>query len=287
MNASSAFRELLENDLLIMPAVHDALCAKMAERAGFKAIFSAGYANSASLLGMPDINLLTMTEMVDAARRMSGAVEIPVIADADTGYGNVSNVFRTVREYERAGVAGIIIEDQVSPKRCGHMSEKQVISSGEMVAKIRACLDARRDDDLFIVARTDALSVNGMGEAIDRANLYREAGADMTFVEAVETVDQMRTVIRETDGPHMANMIPGGKTPILTADELRKIGYKVIAYPTVNTYAVAKATLELFDHLLVDRSIEGYKDHLMDFDEFNDLLGLEEIRGRERGYHDG
>jgi len=282
MNIGSAFRDLLDERHLIMPVVHDALCARIAENVGFKAIFSAGYANTASLLGQPDVNLLTMTEMVDAARRIAGAVDIPVIADADTGYGNVTNVNRTVREYERAGVAGILIEDQVSPKRCGHMSGKEVIPPEEMVAKIRACLDARQD--LFIIARTDALSVNGIDDAIDRANKYREEGADMTFVEAVETIGQMRKVIEQTEGPHMANMIPGGRTPFLTVEELEEIGYRIMAYPTINTYAVARATTEVFEHLRDRGSFAGLEDRLMDFDEFNHLVGLEDVREREKGY---
>jgi len=284
MNDGAAFREILRGDVFVMPVVHDALCAKIAERAGFRAIFSAGYANSASLLGMPDVNLLAMTEMVDAARRISGAVKIPVIADADTGYGNVTNVVRTVREYKRSGAAGIIIEDQVSPKRCGHMSGKDIVPREEMTAKIRAALDVRESDDFFIIARTDSLSVNGIDDAIERANLYREEGADMTFVEAVETVDHMRRVIDETEGPHMANMIPGGRTPLLTVEELTEIGYRVVAYPTINTYAVARATADIFEHLLAGGSFEGIEDRLMDFDEFNDLVGLDEMREKERRY---
>jgi methylisocitrate lyase len=281
----TSFRKLLrEEEVLLMPVVHDALCAKIAERTGFKAIFSAGYANTASLLGEPDVSLLTMMEMVDAARRIAGAVDVPVIADADTGYGNLTNVVRTVREYERAGVSGILIEDQVSPKRCGHMSGKEVIPPEEMLGKIRACLDAREDPEFFIIARTDALSVNGIDDAVERAEMYREEGADMTFVEAVETVDQMRRVISETGGPHMANMIPGGRTPFLTVNELREIGYRLIAYPTINTYAVARATAEVFDHLISEGSFSGLEDRLMDFDEFNSLVGLEKLRERERRY---
>jgi 2,3-dimethylmalate lyase len=283
MNAGAAFKDLLGSEILIMPVVHDALCARIAEKVGFRAIFSAGYANSATLLGMPDVSILTMTEMVDTARRISAAVDIPVIADADTGYGNVINVVRTVREYERAGVAGLLIEDQASPKRCGHMSGKEVISKDEMLAKIKACLDAR-EGDFLIIARTDALSVNGIDDAIERANIYREEGADMTFVEAVETVEQMRAVIKGTKGPHMASMIPGGRSPALSARELQRIGYDLVAYPTLNTYAVARATMEVFQHLFENGSWEGMENRLMEFDEFNRLIGLGEIREAERRY---
>lgn len=286
--SGASFRSLIQNyDVLIMPVVHDALCAKIAEKVGFRAIFTAGYSNSASLLGKPDVGLLTMTEMVDAARRIAGSVSIPVIADADTGYGNVTNVARTVREFEKAGVAGILLEDQVSPKRCGHMSGKEVTSPEEMMAKIRAAVNSRVSQDFVIIARTDSLSVDGIDDAIVRANLYRTAGADMTFVEAVENVDHMRRVIAETEGPHMANMIPGGRTPILSSSELANLGYRIVAYPTVNTYAVARATKEVFQHLLEKGTLEGLEDRLMDFDAFNEIVGLDEIRTLESRYHSG
>ncbi|HUV23914.1 MAG TPA: oxaloacetate decarboxylase [Methanomassiliicoccales archaeon] len=286
--SGASFRSLIRNDdVLIMPVVHDALCAKIAEKVGFKTIFTAGYSNSASLLGKPDVGLLTMTEMVDAARRIAGSVSIPVIADADTGYGNVTNVARTVRELEKAGVAGILLEDQVSPKRCGHMSGKEVTSPEEMMAKIRAAVNSRVSQDFVIIARTDSLSVDGIDDAIVRANLYRTAGADMTFVEAVENVDHMRRVIAETEGPHMANMIPGGRTPILSSSELANLGYGIVAYPTVNTYAVARATNEVFEHLFRKGTFEGLEDRLMDFDAFNEIVGLDEIRTMERRYHSG
>jgi 2-methylisocitrate lyase-like PEP mutase family enzyme len=286
--SGASFRSLIQNyDVLIMPVVHDALCAKIAEKVGFRAIFTAGYSNSASLLGKPDVGLLTMTEMVDAARRIADSVSIPVIADADTGYGNVTNVARTVREFEKAGVAGILLEDQVSPKRCGHMSGKEVTSPEEMMAKIRAAVNSRVSQDFVIIARTDSLSVDGIDDAIVRANLYRTAGADMTFVEAVENVDHMRRVIAETEGPHMANMIPGGRTPILSSSELANLGYRIVAYPTVNTYAVARATKEVFQHLLEKGTLEGLEDRLMDFDAFNEIVGLDEIRTLESRYHSG
>src|SRR5512136_2915204 len=206
----------------MIPGVHDALCARIAEKVGFKAIFTAGYANSAALLGRPDVSLLTLTEMVDIASRIVDAVNIPVFADGDTGHGNVTNVIRTVKLFEKAGVAGIFIEDQVEPKRCGHMVGKQVISEEKMVAKIKAALDARSDPDLIVMARTDALAVNGLEDAINRANLYREAGADLIFVEAPETVKQMRRITMEVKAPTSVNMIPGGMTPLLTAKELQE-----------------------------------------------------------------
>jgi methylisocitrate lyase len=185
-----------------------------------------GYANTASLLGKPDVSLLTLTEMAECAGRIADAVDIPVFADGDTGHGNVTNVARTVHLFEKAGVAGLLLEDQVEPKRCGHMSGKQVIPAQEMVAKVRAALDTRSDPDFIIMARTDAIAVNGIDDAIARAKQYRNAGADAIFVEAPESVGQMRRITAGIDAPLMANMIPGGKTPVLPARELQELGLR-------------------------------------------------------------
>jgi len=240
-------RYLLDEEILLIPVAHDALCAKIAERTGFKAVFTAGYANTASLLGKPDVSLLTLTEMADCASRICDAVDIPVFADGDTGHGNVTNVIRTVKLFEKAGVAGLFLEDQVEPKRCGHMAGKQVIPAQEMVAKISAALDARSDPDMVIMARTDALAINGLEDAICRGNLYAEAGADLIFVEAPESVDQMRRITREVEAPNMINMIPGGRTPLLPARELQEIGYSVVSYATACTYTIAIAVEYLFE----------------------------------------
>jgi 2-methylisocitrate lyase-like PEP mutase family enzyme len=211
---NNLLRKLITDpEILVIPVVHDPLCAKIAEQAGIRAVFSAGYANSAAYLGKLDVALMTLTEMVGCASRIVDAVSIPVFADGDTGYGNVTNVIRTVELYEKAGVAGLFIEDQVFPKRCGHMDTKKVIPAGEMAAKIKAAVGARNDPDLVIMARTDALAVSGINEAISRANLYREAGADLLFVEAPESVDQMWRICSEVKGPTFANNLPGGKTP--------------------------------------------------------------------------
>ncbi len=268
----------------MIPVAHDALCARIAEQSGFKAVFTAGYANSAALLGKPDVSLLTLTEMVDVASRIADAVDIPVFADGDTGHGNVTNVIRTVNLFEKAGVAGLFIEDQVSPKRCGHLAGKQVVSPEEMVSKLRAALDARSDPDFVIMARTDALAVNGIDDAIYRARLYREAGADLIFVEAPESAEQMRRIIREVKAPHMANMLPGGKTPMLTARELQEIGYSVVAYATACTYTITKAVRDLFETLYRTGTTAGFEDRMVKFDEFNRLVGLEEIRKKEEEY---
>ena len=285
MRKTALLRKLIEDEeILMIPVAHDALCARIAEQSGFKAVFTAGYANSAALLGKPDVSLLTLTEMVDVASRIADAVDIPVFADGDTGHGNVTNVIRTVNLFEKAGVAGLFIEDQVSPKRCGHLAGKQVVSPEEMLSKLRAALDARSDPDFVIMARTDALAVNGIDDAIHRAKLYREAGADLIFVEAPESVEQMRRIIREVKAPHMANMLPGGKTPMLTAKELQEIGYSVVAYATACTYTITKAVRDLFETLHQTGTTTGLEDRMVKFDEFNRLVGLEEIRKKEDEY---
>jgi methylisocitrate lyase len=285
MQKTTRFKQLvLSPEILMLPVVHDALCARIAERAGFQAVSCAGYANSAALLGKPDVDLLTLTEMVDCGWRIVDAVDIPVFADGDTGHGNTTNVSRTVKQFEKAGVAGLFIEDQVAPKRCGHMTGKQVIPPEEMVAKLKAALDARSDPDLMIMARTDAVAVYGIANAIERASLYRETGADLIFVEAVESVAQMRQVIAEVKAPHMANMIPGGKTPLLTAKELQDIGYAAVAYPTANTYVIAKAATDFFNTLYTTGTTGGMEKQMIEFEEFNRLVGLPEIRAAESKY---
>ena len=285
MKKNALLRKLIEDEeILMVPVAHDALCARIAQQSGFKAIFTAGYANSAALLGMPDISLLTLTEMVEVASRVADAVSIPVFADGDTGHGNISNVIRTVQQFEKAGVAGLFIEDQVHPKRCGHMAGKQVITPKEMVSKIKAALDARLDPDFIIMARTDAIAVNGIDDAIQRANHYKEAGADLIFVEAPESVEQMRMIIRDVDAYHLVNMLPGGRTPLLNARELQEIGYSAVAYATACTYTIAKAVRELFESLHKTGTTAGFEDRMMRFDEFNRLVGLERIREQEEAF---
>lgn len=288
MKKTSVLKSLIADpEILLIPVVHDPLCARIAEQAGMKAVFSAGYSNSAAYLGKPDVSLMSLPEMVSCASRIVDAVSIPIFADGDTGYGNVTNVIRTVEQYEKAGVAGIFIEDQVFPKRCGHMEEKRVIPDGEMVAKIRAAVDAKKDPDLVIMARTDAIAVEGIEEAIRRANLYSEAGADLLFVEAPETIEHMRRICSEVKGPTFANNLPGGKSPYLTAKELQDIGYAVVADATSCTYVIAKAVRELFTEMARNGSAAPCIDRMILFDEFNQLVGLPEIRKRERDYYSG
>lgn len=278
-------RHVMEEKILMVPVAHDALCARIAQKTGFKAVCSAGYANTAALLGKPDVSLLGLSEMVDCAWRIADATELPVLADGDTGHGNVTNVVRTVRLHEKAGVAALIIEDQVAPKRCGHMSGKQVIPVFEMEAKIKAAVDARIDPDFVIVARTDAIAVNGLNDALERAHRYVNAGADFIFVEAPETVEQMSAITREIRVPTLANMVPGGKTPVLTAERLQEIGFSLAIYPTAATYVIAQAMSRFFDALLRTGDLENLQDRMILFDDFNDLVGLAEIQQTEEKYY--
>ena len=232
MKKTTLFKQLIvAPEILVLPGAHDALSAKIVQQAGFQAVTMGGYPASAALLGKPDVNLLTLTEMVDHARKIAEAVDIPLFVDGDTGHGNVTNVIRTVREFEKAGVAGLFIEDQVSPKRCGHMEGKQVIPTEEMVAKIKAAVDARVDQDLVIMARTDARAISGLDDAIERGNRYREAGADIIFVEAPVEEKELRRVTAEIDAPTLANMVEGGKTPVHTAKGFEAMGFAVVAFP--------------------------------------------------------
>jgi 2,3-dimethylmalate lyase len=285
MKKTTQFKNLLlEGKILLMPVVHDPLCAKIAQDVGFKAMCTAGYANSAAQLGKPDISLLTQTEMADCASRIVDATDLPVFADGDTGHGGIPNVIRTVQLFEKAGVASLFIEDQAFPKRCGHMDGKHVIPAKEMVVKIKAALDARKDDDFMIMARTDAIAVNGIEDALDRAHKYTEAGADIIFIEAPENLEQLKRIPKELSVPTMANMIPGGKTPIMPAKDLEEMGYAFVVYPTACTYTIAKATQEYFKYLFKNTSTLGFDDKMLEFTEFNRLVGLDEIRASEKKY---
>jgi methylisocitrate lyase len=285
MKKTSLFkRYILDPEILIMPGAHDALSARIIEKAGFKALAVGGYPATAALMGKPDISFLTLPEMVDHLARLTDTVDIPILVDGDTGHGGVLNVARTVREFERAGAAGLFIEDQVFPKRCGHMEGKQVVGREDMVAKIKAALNARKDPDLVITARTDALAVLGVDEAIERGNLYREAGADVIFVEAPRSVEEMRRINREIDAPTLANMVEGGKTPFLPARELEAIGYNLVIYPVSATYAAAKAVTGLMEELKRTGTTSGFSERMWQFSEFSEFIGLEEFRRQERKY---
>lgn len=284
MRRTTRFRELVEApEILVLPGVHDALAARIAAEAGFAAITCGGYAATASLLGAPDIAQLSMTEMADMYARLCDSVALPVLADADTGYGNAVNVARTVRSFERAGVAALFIEDQVAPKRCGHMDGKRVIPVAEMIAKLKAALDARVDQDLVIMARTDARAIEGLEAAIERAQIYREAGADVIFVEAPLTVDEMTRICSEVPAPCMANNVEGGKTPLLSATALEDVGYALVAFPVAATYAIAQALRRLYTALHETGETASLQAEMISFAAFHDLVGLPKLREMERG----
>jgi 2,3-dimethylmalate lyase len=282
MKRTTRFRLLIEApEIVVLPGAHDALTLRLAEQAGFQAVTCGGYSATASLLGAPDVQQLTMTEMADMYARLCDATELPLFADADTGYGNTTNVARTVRSYERAGVAGLFIEDQLSPKRCGHMEGKRIVPAVEMAAKVKAALDARVDADLVICARTDARAVEGLDQAIERCQLYREAGADLLFVDAPVSVEELRRVCSEIDGPCLANLIEGGKTPILAARQLEAMGFAAVTWPVSASYAIAHAVGAVYAALLRDGTTNDVRDRMVDFAAFNVLIGLEQVREGE------
>ena len=267
---------LKQKGSLLMPGVYDALSAKLAARADFEVIFTTGYSLSATLLGEPDFGLLTQTEMLAAAQRICSVVEQPVIVDADTGYGNAINVIRTVKELIRAGAAGLFLEDQVWPKRCGHMKGKAVIPLEEQLKKLTAALEAREGGDLFVVARTDARQALGLKEAIRRGVAFKQAGADAVFIEAPETKEEMREIAQAVPGPLVANMIERGVTPLMSPEELSEVGFQMIVWPLAPLYASAKALKEVYGALRAQGTTQGILDRLMPFDEFHEIVGLDE-----------
>ncbi len=272
-----------EREAIVFPGVYDTLSAKIVERVGFPMSFISGYSVAATAIGEPDMGLLTQTEMLDQARRVCGSVQIPIIVDADTGYGNPLNVIRTVHELIAAGAAGCFLEDQVWPKKCGHMRGKKVIDRDEYIYKINAAVEARGDQDFFIVARTDALAAVNLDEALARMEAAREAGADGSFVEAPGKLEDLREIGRNAPKPLVANMIEGGKTPVLSKAELVQMGFSLIVYPLSGLFSTAKALEHIYQELLVADTTLGQETHLMLFDEFNELIGVDrkfEVAGR-------
>ena len=277
-------RFLSEQGQLLMPGVFDTLSAKIAARAGFEVVFITGYSLSATLLGEPDFGLLTQTEVVNAAQRICSVLDTPVIVDADTGYGNAVNVVRTVQDLTRAGAAGMFLEDQVWPKRCGHMKGKQVITLEEQLKKLRAALEARKEQDFYIVARTDARQALGLSEAITRGIAFKEAGADAVFIEAPESKEEMKEISRHIPGPLVANMLERGVTPLMGPEELKGLGFDLIVWPLAPLYSVAKTLTEVYSTLRRDGSTAKILDRLMPFDEFNEIVGLEEKYSLDQRY---
>jgi 2-methylisocitrate lyase-like PEP mutase family enzyme len=280
MRPTRRLRELLTQPGVVRSlGAHDVFTARLIEAAGLETVFLGGFGAAASLLGLPDVGLLTLTEMADAVRRTAARVSIPVVADGDTGHGDLHNVVRTVREFERAGAAGVLLEDQVTPKRCGHFSGKQVIPAAEMVLKLRAALEARQDTDFVIVARTDARAVEGLEGAIERANRYAEAGADVCFIEAPQGRDELERIPRAVRHPLLVNMLTGGVTPILTVEELGRLGYKIVVCP-IETLLVTGAAVQRLIRALLTRGRADQPDcEMLTFAQVKELLGLDEVLG--------
>jgi 2,3-dimethylmalate lyase len=276
---------LREQRPLLAPGCYDALSARLVEEAGFSAAYMTGFGSAAGRLGRPDVGLLTMSEMVDNAYRIAEVVDIPVIADADTGYGNPISVIRTVREFERAGVAAIHIEDQVMPKKCGHMEGKQVVAAREMAQKVRAAVDARRSSDFLIIARTDAAALEGLDAAIERGHIYREAGADLLFIEAPRTEPEIAAVAEAFKGvPLLFNYAEGGKTPAVEMSRLAELGFAVVIFPISTLLAATGAMRHVLARIRADGTPRAVLDELPSFPGFLEFIGLPEIKDLERRY---
>ena len=283
MRLTRRLRELLAEGLVMAPGVADALNARLVARHGFQAIYMTGAGTTAVRLGMPDVGLLTMSEMVDNAARIVDASGLPLIADADTGYGGVLNVRRTMQAYERAGVAGLHLEDQVFPKRCGHLAGKQLVPAAEMVAKIRAACDARSDADFLLIARTDAIAVEGLEAALERAEAYRDAGADMLFVEAPGAADLPKLAPR-LQAKLLYNMATSGKTPFLGREEIEQLGFSLVIDPHRLMLAAIQAAGQVLETLKETGSIAALANQLPGFRDFFDLMGMPEVQALEARY---
>lgn len=274
---------LAKKELVQAPGVYDALTAKIVQAQGFSAMYMTGYGTSASMFGFPDLGLLTMSEMVYNASRIADTVDIPLIADADTGYGNPINMVRTVREYEKAGVAAIHIEDQTWPKRCGHMAGKSVIDANEMAGKIKAAVDARKDQNFLIIARTDSLATNGFEHAIERAHMFAEAGADILFVEAPIEKEQVERIPKAlTERPLLLNLAP--RTPNFSAEEIKNMGYSVVLYPGICIAAAITGYIEELRRLKETGRQRDFSEWMQSFVEFNAFLGVPYYQELEQRY---
>ncbi len=291
MRTTTRLRELLAGpDLIVAPGAYDALSARLIAQAGFPAVYMTGFGTAASVLGQPDVGLLTMSEMVSRAAAIAAVIasvvgDLPLIADADTGYGNPINVRRTIREYERAGVAGLHIEDQVWPKKCGHMEGKQVIPMDEMVQKVRAAVEARQDPDFVIIARTDANAVHGLEDAIRRGKAYHEAGADVIFIEAPRSMTELRSIAQAFPGvPLLFNWAESGKTPPLPLEEIRTLGFKLVIFPVSLLFAATYSMLGLLEVLQQGQTPASFSSQMVTFSQFTDHIGLPDIQALEKRY---
>ena len=269
---------------LVIPGVYDAIGAKIAEKVGFDAMFQTGYGTSATLFGMPDYGFIGATETVDNARRISNAISVPLIVDSDTGYGNALSVWKLVKELESAGAAGIFLEDQKWPKRCGHMQGKDVIPQEEYTEKLGAAIDARESKDFIIVARTDSRATEGLEKAIERGNQNKNTGADAVFIEAPRSLDEMKKIGKEINAPLVANMIEGGATPMNSAKILNGIGFNIILYPLSVLFANTFATMNILQELKNTGTTSKYKQKVVNFDQFNNLVELDKYKKMETKY---
>jgi methylisocitrate lyase len=272
------------NKIIVMPGVYDALSARIAEQVGFDVVFQSGYSVSAGILGMPDYGFLNAGEAVEQARKIARAVSIPLIVDVDTGYGNPLTVWRLIRDIEAAGAAGVFLEDQIWPKRCGHMSGKQVVATDEYVPKLKAAIEARRSKEFVIVARTDAIEPLGLDEAIRRGKEYRKVGADAVFIEAPRTASDLRKIGKSVDAPLVANMMEGGKTPLLSAEELRKLGFRLVVFPLSALFATTYAVREAFTTLKRNGITKSFMNRMVTFEQFNKLVDLPKYKQLEQKY---
>jgi len=278
-------KRIKEERIIVAPGVYDSFTAKLAEHVGFEALYVTGAGVAASLLGAPDIGLVTMTEQLEQTRRIASATDLPIICDADTGYGNALNVIRTVREFEKAGVCAIHLEDQLMPKKCGHLEGKKLVSTAEMVNKLKAALDTRTDGNFLIIARTDSRAILGLQDAIDRGLKYAETGADMIFIEAPESIDELARIgnsFRQV--PLLVNRGGGGKTPPLSASNLQAMGYRVVIFPGDIQKAAGKAALKVLNTLKDRGNVDTLQDMMLSFDQRFQILGIEDFRKLERLY---
>jgi carboxyvinyl-carboxyphosphonate phosphorylmutase len=278
MKSTTSLRQLLcQSGIIVAPGAYDCFTAKLIEQEGFSAVYMTGAGTAVTRLGKPDLGFATLSEMVASAGSIASTVSIPVIADADTGYGGALNVYRTVQEYEKAGIAALHIEDQVFPKRCGHLDGKQVVSIAEMVSKIRAATEARRDEDLVIIARTDALAVTGLDDTLRRCEAYAEAGADVLFVEALRTQEEIERVVREVDVPLLYNFVEHGKSPLLSVSELQRLGFKIVIFPGSIMLAVGPLVRQILGEIKQRGTTAALLDRMGSVVELFERVGLSEM----------
>ncbi|MEI4771783.1 oxaloacetate decarboxylase [Psychrobacillus sp. FJAT-51614] len=286
MSKIDVFQQLIKQDKpFILPGAYDAMTARLIEEFGFSAIYATGAGISNAQLGWADVGLTTVSEIADIVSRISDVTTIPIVVDGDTGFGNAINVMRTIKQLERAGASAIQLEDQISPKKCGHFNGKQVISKEEMIGKIKAALDARTDPNLAIIARTDALAVYGIEEALDRANAYKEAGADVLFVEAPTTIEELSTITKEISNvPHIINLVEGGKTPLVSLEEAERLGFQIVLCANTILRSAIKGIRDSLTILSRDESHANIGDYICTWEERQELFKLKQINEWEQKY---